>query len=424
MIHCLFPSCRVSLPLAGLCLVGLAVAGCASSPAPGQPRGSTATTQATSAADPTRTDALPADAAATATPPATPPATPAPAAPVDAFTINAMIGQINGKPLYASTVLAPLEGQLRAWSSTLSPRDFRMATTRLVGNRLYQIVFDTLFLGEAQRQLTEQERFGLKINLRMNRQELVRRYGAGSEPLADEEMRKKTGKGLEETLDGIRQAILIRKYQNDVIMPKITVSRRDVERYYNEPANYEKYNPKPGRKIRIIRVGTNAQASDVERQLAEGKAFAEVAAVRFNQFNREGGGLMTIKDAKENTIEFVQGDKVFGIEPLNEALLKLKAGQASPRITTGTGRDELHWWVFVEAISEGKHIPLREAQLQIEQQIRGMQYLMLEQRYRKKLFEDAGFDIDLSSENPLGNTDMNKALVEIAITVYGPQAKP
>ena len=338
------------------------------------------------------------------------------------FTVNAMIGQVNGRPLYASTVLEPLAGQLRAWNTTLSPRDFRTATNKMVGDRLYQIVFDTLFLGEAERHLTENERFGLKVNLRMNREELVRRYGNGSEPQADEEMRKKTGKGLEETLTNVKQSILIRKYQEDVIMPKITVSRRDVERFYYDAKNFEKFNPKPGRKIRMIRVTTAPQATEIDRLLTEGKPFEEVARQRFNLNNREGGGLMVTKDAKENTIEFIQGDKVFGIEPLNAAMLALKAGERSPRIVTGTGATETYWWVFVEAINEGKHIPLREAQLQIEQQIRGMQYLMLEQRYRKKLFEDAGYKLEATANNPMA--EMAQALVEIAVNVYGPAAKP
>lgn len=334
------------------------------------------------------------------------------------YTVNAMIGQINGRPIYASTVLEPLEGQIRAWGSTLSPRDFRSATNKLIGDRLYQIVFDQLFLGEAERNLSEEERFGLKVNLRMNREELVRRWGAGSAPQADEEMRKKTGKGLEETLNTIKQTILIRKYQDDVIMPRITVSRRDVERFYYDPVNYEKFNPKPGRKIRIIRVATGAQASDIDRQLSEGKPFTEVAAARFNQYNREGGGLMTITDEKEKTIDFIQGDKVFGIEPLNEALVKLKAGQTSPRITTGTGKDELHWWLHVEQVNEGKQLSMRDAQLLIEQQIRGKQYQILEQRYRKKLFEDAGYSLESRVDNPLA--EMGRALVEVAVNVYGP----
>jgi len=348
-----------------------------------------------------------------------PPTIVATAAPKDGntITVNAMIGQINGRAIYASTVLEPLEGQLRAWAGTLPQREFRGAAAKLVGERLYQIVFDTLFLGEAERHLSEEERFGLKVNLRMNREELVRRYGAGSEPRADEEMKKKTSKGLEETLNNIRQSMLIRKYQDDVILPKITVSRRDVERFYFDAANYDKYNPKPGRKIRQMRTDGEVAAGEIDKQLAAGKSFAEVAATRFNQFNRDSGGLMVLKDAKDKEIEFIEGEKVFGPAPLNDALLKLAAGQHSPRIAVTTSGKDTYYWLFVEALSEGKRVPLREAQLQIEQQIRGVQYVMLEQRYRKKLFEDAGYSVDLSASNPLA--EMNRALVEIALNIYG-----
>ncbi len=408
-------------------LLGLSLAGCASSTptatAPAAPAQVASSSRSSDSA--VATGATPTAGAAEAEKELdklAPPTIVAAKADDSSFTVNAMIGQINGRPIYASTVLEPLEGQIRAWGSTLSPRDFRLATNKLIGDRLYQIVFDQLFLGEAERNLSEQERFGLKVNLRMNREELVRRWGAGSAPQADEEMRRRTGKGLDETLNNIKQTILIRKYQDDVIMPRITVSRRDVERFYYDPVNYEKFNPKPGRKIRIIRVATGTQAGEIDRQLGEGKPFAEVAAARFNQYNRETGGLMTITDDKEKTIDFIQGDKVFGLEPLNEALVKLKAGQTSPRITTGAGRDELHWWLHVEQVNEGKQLSIREAQLQIEQQIRGKQYQMLEQRYRRKLFEDAGYNLESRADNPLA--EMGRALVEVAVNVYGPAAAP
>ena len=336
-----------------------------------------------------------------------------------------MIGQVNGRPLYASEVLQPLEGQFRAIAARTTKAEFRAVVDKVIGDRLFEILFNILYLGEAERNLTEQERFSVKIVLRLNREELVRKHGSGSEARADEELKRKTGKNMEETLEGIRQRMLVEKYQNDIIFPKISVSRRDVERFYNEPANYDKFNPKPGRKIRVIRVarreGDNqaslqAKVERIEKALAEGKPFAEVAADQANLFNREGGGKFTLTEG-EKTTDVIQGTKLFGPEPVNEAIARLGAGQRSERITVGAGENVNHWWIYIEEIITGKSRSLQDAQLEIEQILKAQQYLIIETRYRKKLFDDAGYNVDPANLNDPMNL-MRRSLVDIAMNMH------
>ncbi|MEX2214693.1 MAG: hypothetical protein WD768_11225 [Phycisphaeraceae bacterium] len=435
-----------------LLAAGIFASGCSSTPgqelsASDFSKGSTATAAKTSAAadDAPAAPVQPADAGKTA--PTAEPAAPVPtaaiqpditpelkreldqikppsvvAAPIatakDAgtLTVDAMIGQVNGRPIYASQVLEPLKAQLNAMGQQMARAEFRNAAARILSERLYQIVFDSLFLAEAERRMTEQERFQLKVMMHLNRQELIRKYGAGSEPAANDELKKTTNRTLEETLEGVRQTILVRRYQDEVIYPKIAVSKRDVERFYNRPEVYEKYNPKPGRKVRLIRVANKTSAAKVDALFAEGKTFIEIAKDPVNQYNPKSEGKFMSLDKNNKDTDLHQGENLFSIDALNDALAKLKAGEHSPRIVVSNQLGDLYFWILFEEVIVGTRKSLPEVQLEIEQQIRGLQYMMIEQRYRKKLFEDAGYVVDGSTANPLD--EMAASLVKIAVGLY------
>lgn len=313
-------------------------------------------------------------------------------------TVNAMIGQVNGRPVFASDVLEPLDAQLAALGSTQPRKTFYQMSQKLIADRLYQIVFDSLFLGEAQRKFSEQEIFRVNIIMKLNREELIRKWGAGSEAKAQKTIVERTGKTIEETLQSVRHRLLIRKYQDETLFPRISVSRRDIERYYQD--HFDEFNPKPGRTLRLMRVLKKSDADKLDARLAKKETFAKVARSSLNKYQASKGGLMS---------ESAVGDKVFGFDELNKAMLKLKEGEHSGRLTIKNGGGESYWWLFIEKIEQGEAKTLRDVQLKIEQQLKSGQYLLLEKRYRRKLFENGSY-------NPL--EEMGRALVEIAISKY------
>lgn len=320
----------------------------------------------------------------------TPPATSQPAS----YTLDGMVGQVNGQPIYAYTFFEPIHEQL----ATIGRREprlvFQQRARELIIKRLDEIVFDALILGEAERDLSSQEQQGLQNMLKEQREEFLRQFGQGSLALANARLGEREGMTLDQKMTATRQKIIVQRYLRQKLLPKINVTRKDIERYYND--HLKEYNPPAGRTLRVIRAMDAAAADKIDKLLHAGTPFADVAGSRINQYLPEQRGLLQDTNS---------GEKIFGPEPLNEALAKLKPGQHSPRVQLG----ESSWWVFLESINAGKARPLRDAQLEIEELLRRQRFQMLSQRYRQRLMSEGSF-------NSLD--EMTEAMMRIALSRY------
>ncbi|MCE9591100.1 MAG: peptidyl-prolyl cis-trans isomerase [Planctomycetes bacterium] len=320
--------------------------------------------------------------------------TAAPNVPEGSYVVDAMVGQVNGRAIYADSALEPIARQLAALGNTQTRSVFRDRARMLILSRIDQIVADALILGEAERDLNQMEQEGLRNILREQREEFLRQFGQGSVAVADETLMEREGRTLDQRMTAEREKILIQRYLRQKLLPKINVTRKDVERYYRD--NAKKYNPEPGRTIRIIRVSSTAAADRVDKHLAEGKPFTEVASMRDNTYQREQGGLMASN---------IVGDNPFGPEPLNVALKTLSAGQHSQRIKIGSD----YWWLLLESVETGKQQTLTQAQLEIEDILRRQRFQVLSARYRQRLFAEGTY-------NPI--EQMADALLQVALTRY------
>ncbi len=315
------------------------------------------------------------------------------AQPDESYPVNAMVGQVNGKAIYARTVFEPIDAQLKSLGRQLAAYEFRSRAQELISSRLYQIVADALILGEAQRSLSDVEQVALKEMVKRKREELLRLYGQGSLMLAEKNILAETGLTLDETLEEYRQAEVVKRHLQQTILPKINVTRRDIERYYND--HFEEFNAELRRTIRLIRVDDRSQADHVIELLKTGEPFEAVASLEINRFHPDEGGLMA-----ETT-----GDNVFGKEPLNEAMKELDEGEYSQSIELG---DE-YWFIYIENLERPKGVSLHDSQLAIRQKLQNMQYRDLSNRYRRKLFEEGSY-------NPID--EMAARLVHIAVSRY------
>jgi len=320
--------------------------------------------------------------------------TPLPEGAADAtYTMDAMVGQVNGNAIYASTVFDPLSEQLAALGRSQPRSVFRTRAAELITKRLDEIVADALILGEAERDLSEQEQAGLQNMMRDHQEELLRQYGTGSRSLADENAVRKTGRTISQLLEEFRQRVIVQRYMREKLLPKINVTRKDIERYYND--NLDTFNPLPGRKLRVMKA-TEANAAKIEEALAAGKPFAEIAAGSLNNYRPSTGGMWP---------DTVISEKVFGDEGVNSAMLKLKVGEYTRKIKVG----EQYWFVYLESREEGKARPLREAQVEIEELLRRQRFNELSKKYREKLFAKGSY-------NPL--QQMTEGLVSVAMSRY------
>lgn len=310
------------------------------------------------------------------------------------YVLDAMVGQVNGRAIYASHVFEPIGPQLAALGKSLPPSIFKQRATELIVGQLQTIVTNALILGEAERDLSIQERYGLVAMLQTRREELLRQFGEGSESVADSNVHQRTGKGLDEQLKNYREQVLVSRYINNHIGPKINVSRKDIERYYEN--NYETYNPPAGRTLRLIMVGSQKDAQHIQAQLAAGQSFDEVAKSPANQYRASQGGLMADR---------ITGEKFSGYDALNQAMVKLEQGQHSPMVEAGGS----WWWVKVETYESGKGRSLEQVQLEIRQLLENQQRNSLGLEFRRKLLDEGSY-------NPIGQ--MTDSLVQIAMSRY------
>jgi len=314
--------------------------------------------------------------------------------PKGTYTLDAMVGQVNGRAIYASQVLAPMHEVLQARGRRLPRAAFEREAAELIVGRLNEIIDNALILGVAERDLSDQEQMGLQNILQERRQQMLRDMGIGSEKLANTRSVERTGRSIDEELTEERQKIVVTRYLRTKLFPRINVTRRDVARYYRD--HQEEFNPPPGRVLRIIRVNDARQADRIDAMLAEGKPFAEVAADRANVYRPEEAGLMP---------DVQTGDRIFGPENLNEAVLKLAEGQNTGRVQVGQG----FWWVHIDKINTAETKRLRDVQLQIEELLKRQRFQQLSAQQRARLFREGSY-------NPI--EQMATSLLDVAMARY------
>jgi hypothetical protein len=296
------------------------------------------------------------------------------------YTIDAMIGQINGRPLYASQLLAGETDQTLRTVGANQPRaQFARLAGELLSTRLSQMVIEELMLAEAESDLTEQQQMGLQAMLRQYREDLISKHGKGSAELADQQMHQQLGYGLAEAVSQRRQDILIQQYIRENLRPRIEVTRREVERFY--ASHPEQFNPPAEVTMRLMLVTDPQQADAAAEALATGKPFAEVAQ-QYSTYRSQSGGLR-----EPVAIRLAEYDSLAWPE-LNTEVRKLSEGQHTPRVQVGPSR----WaWAYVEDVQQAQGQTLDAVYLEIERAIERAEFARLDREHREKLLDRSNF---------------------------------
>lgn len=285
------------------------------------------------------------------------------------YPVAGMVGQVNGLPIYTDDVLEPISEQLRALAEQHEPGEFRRQASGLIEGRVRQMVIDALIFTEAERDLTDKERQGLRESLRRKEAELIRQYGQGSRAVAERTLQEKEGKDLAQALRDYRQSSVVQRYIRKTIVPKVSVTRRELERAYE--AQGERFNQDASRTVRVIVTG-EAEAAAVRSALDAGQPFAEVAAGEANRFRREEGGLWGK----------VAGESPFAVDAVNQAVMRLDAGEWAGPIDAGEGDA---WFVKVDEVQRAQVVPLKEAQRELDRRLREQQFRELTMKYREEV---------------------------------------
>ena len=292
------------------------------------------------------------------------------------YTVNAMVGQVNGQPVYADEIFREIKlngADLKRLGAGSSRQQFAAKAQELIRGTLQRRIENELVRAEAERELTDQRRRQIDHMIKENREKILALYGKGSRREADAAIRKEKGHGLDRELEMLREHLLIRGHIMNKIGFKVHVTQRDVLRYYQ--ANPDEFGASPTL-VRVILVEDTAVADQVDKALADGADFEQVGRTHSILYPEKGGLLV------RHTGRFSQFDAT-GWEAVNQAIRQLKPQDHTPRVRTESG----HWaWARLEQIGGGRK-KLEEVYLEIENKLQQQQIKQLQDDYRAELLE-------------------------------------
>ncbi len=319
--------------------------------------------------------------------------------------IDAKVGDINGKPIFASTffdrgtlTLEPLGPRLREEAKRKKPAEWREFARKEINSALDSLIEDELLRAEALANLTPEQKQGFFAFLERVQKETVSQSG-GSRESANEKLMESEGMDLATYMSQREQAELIRYQLSEKIFQRVQVSRRDIELAYTR--YNDQFNPPPKYLFRIVAVrGDNPDAvAAMQSRIDAGEAFEEIAKSEMNTYKRAEGGL----EARELKGELAKVSW-FGSAALNDAARSLAPGATAGPITFGSGKA----WLHLDSIEE-KKISLYEAQTVIENGLRSERADIERRRYIAKL----------RSRASIGDTEETaRRLLEIAESRY------
>ncbi len=161
------------------------------------------------------------------------------------LTVEALVGQVNGRPIYANTVLEPIADQIEAVASKMSRSELadeirnalyseqeRMGTT-LRSGRVYELVITDLLLSEALAGMSEAQSYGLMGIVAQMKSDLASTRG-GSESAMRAELEDQLGVSVDEFLKFQRDQILIDALYRQKIWPRVNITWRDIQREFEQ----------------------------------------------------------------------------------------------------------------------------------------------------------------------------------------------
>ncbi len=293
--------------------------------------------------------------------------------PGERWTVDSLVGQINGRPVYASKFLQSVEDRiLRIVAENPRERAQRLIE-ELITERFEQYINNELIIAEAEGMLTPDMQLGVLAWLQSIQEQTVAGYG-GNQASANQTLQDQFGMSMEQYLQEKRDEALAQDLLRRRVKPRTIVSWRDIEREY---VRFEKeFNPPPVVSIGRIRVDVaeGELLKDVEGRVALGQSFQELVAV----LKTPDGGLWQKYEMPANGIDGL---------PLAEDIRKLLLGVAHGQLTPASRKaNSVSWFCVMDVATRDARTlydPMLQRQIRValeEQRGRREQY-----RYLRKL---------------------------------------
>lgn len=301
-------------------------------------------------------------------------------------TVESVVGQINGRPVFATEVLEPLDGTLRAAADKAKDANaWKMAAVAAIVPELKRRVADELILSEARRNLSPEQKQGLLHFLGQIESALISQ-NRGSEAQANEQLLEQNGRTLNDEAKDIVDRELIRNEINNKVTPRVAVPWRDVQNEYER--QHDKWHPPAEYTFRMIYAANDKpeKVTRIQSLLGNGTPFEKAAEDDANEFNRKEKGKMARK------VPGSQAEGEFSPWPdVNAALRTVGVGQTLGPIEFAPDKAKPNAkrtaWVYLEKIDQKPGVSLYDAQLEVENDLRDDRERAEQQRYFERLWK-------------------------------------
>ena len=292
----------------------------------------------------------------------------------DPYPVEGLVGQINGRPVFADEFLLPLEDRILRIVAERPLAQAVRDVDRLVVLRFDEYINSELIIAEAESMLSAEQQQGVLAWLTSVQEQTITDRG-GTRDSAANSIEDEFGISLDEFIAQRRSVALAQDLLRKRVQPRAIVSWRDVEQAYRR--NYAAYNPPATILIGRLRFHRERQAEEVEeasRLFAEGLDFPEVCE---SLGVTDGGEWLEI----ELPTDGIEGTSL-------ASAVKSRLDLGSP----GSVTESLEQGVFVSWFSvigvnkqPGRSLFDPVVQLSLEGELAGLRYAQEQDRYLSSL---------------------------------------
>ncbi|MBC24119.1 MAG: hypothetical protein CMJ32_09430 [Phycisphaerae bacterium] len=253
------------------------------------------------------------------------------------WTVDSLIGQVNGRPIFADEFLLPIEARLIEFARMPSREQGRTMFVQRVETLFDDWVDSELIIAEAESLLTSQQKQGLFAWLQNLRESEIATRG-GSSASAQQSIQDQFGVSMGEFIDSQKNLALGQTLLNRRVEPRSIVSWRDVLREYEK--EFEFFNPPSVVKLGRIRI-RNSQPEQLEMVVGyfqDGWSFSQVA----EKLEMADGGMWMEFQVEAAGIESIQL-----ADPIKSKLVGLDIDQASEPVQDRSGTT---WFAILEIV--------------------------------------------------------------------------
>jgi hypothetical protein len=305
----------------------------------------------------------------------------APTRPDERLLVDQLVGQINGRPVFANEFFAPMDARMRQMAREMDDRQWLVQARKEIDAALWDKLRDQLLLAEFESSLTPEQKIGLFAYMESIRADLVS-GNLGSEAQANQRLQQTEQTDLDTKVADLSRQTFIREQLRKSIAARVQVSYWDVRLFYDQHA--DEFLPPPIAKFVVIQapLTDTERVARIESALQAGEEFRLIAARESTWRPNAGNGLeITIKSRQ------YAKERYFGPEPLNAAVVQLDPGGVTNRIEFAGDA----WWIMLAEIDQPPGRTLYEVQSEIERRLRAERWREEEVRYFDQLFQRGSF---------------------------------